>query len=124
MKIEIESRASGRTFRRLLRTLAQASAGHKVLFVVNNERIAKWTMEKAANIVGAYHGNKQDIQTKMASKKISFPNGGFFRIVHHGNAVEGLSQTAIEIDIERFDINDKRLITKLELGLRPHEKTN
>ena len=70
------SRASGRTYRRVLNALYLASSGDKVLYVVSNQRMVTWTRERARELTDRLAG-----MDYKKSHSIIFPNLGSVEFV-------------------------------------------
>lgn len=83
------SRASGRTFRRVLNALYLASSGDKVLYVVSNQRNITQVRERARELTDSLGG-----MDYKKSHSIIFPNGGLVEFISVKKACElrGLEQ--------------------------------
>jgi len=81
LKAEIKegSRATGRTFRKLLRALADASEGADVLYWVSNYSMVKGTYKDARYICEGYGLNSEDDSRKF---EIDFPSGGSLTVTY------------------------------------------
>ena len=71
------TRRTGKTFRNLLRALADASDGHNVYYIATEHaRTKDFYFKHAVGFVTAYHGASATIKFSFLQKKIGFPNGG------------------------------------------------
>lgn len=69
------NRRTGKTFRRLLRSLAEASEGKHVLYVTARHHLVPWYMNHAVDIAHSYL-SADAIDTSCAKATITFQNGG------------------------------------------------
>lgn len=69
------SRGEGKTFRKLLSAIVQASQGDNVRFLVSTQVLEKYMWRKAVTICDVYLA-KDALQLNFVSHKITFPNGG------------------------------------------------
>lgn len=75
-------RASGKTFRRMMESFQQSSAGNHVHYVVNDEKMRRWVFSRMMDIVKVYFGeNVQYNGHRWEHFRFDFPSGGFIQIV-------------------------------------------
>jgi hypothetical protein len=75
-------RMNGKTFQRLFYSLAQASEGHHVHYIVEDAQQQRWMSKLVRDIVHVYFGERLDTTGNVDSRNIvRFPNNGFVRLV-------------------------------------------
>lgn len=67
-------RRTGRTFRKILSALENASSGVSVVYINQNQNMCRWTFNKAMEVVTSYLELNSDITAK--ELKIKFVSGG------------------------------------------------
>ena len=69
------TRASGKTFRKILQALNLASSGERVFFETHSANEARRVFNLSSAICGAYFG-MNGLPIYLAQRKIEFPNAG------------------------------------------------
>lgn len=71
-------RGEGRTFRRLMLALYEASVGEKIIYALDSDNLARWTMDKALAVCAGYG---IELSFKKGSRTIQIPKAGSIKFV-------------------------------------------